>query len=324
MHGQAGELLYSFNASNLAITVGGGHLGGKTEVPGIDPVDFSADNGYLYARISDSQQRVALHLGLSYVKQDVDVSKFETTDPKVGLSLQPISGVTLRAAYFKTSQRPLIANATLEPTEFAGFNQLWNDPTGASATQWGLGLDLRMGSNTYLGGEVIDRSQDVPVLQTSLALSWRETFGRAYLYQAVPAGTFGQPLRGWSFALSGEYFLQDVQRQADFPVDGLVWLRTQLVPFTVTAYVNSSFALRMSATHVNRDGLLVGFSEFDPGAQFWTFGAAITYLLPRRHGTLSVGVSNALDRHYPIIDFDPAPLSVPPQQVVYSRLNVTF
>ena len=53
-------------------------------------------------------------------------------NPKVGATWSLKSGTTLRAAWFKTLKRTLITDQTLEPTQVAGFNQFFDDP---SATQ---------------------------------------------------------------------------------------------------------------------------------------------------------------------------------------------
>jgi hypothetical protein len=322
-----GEAQYGFTSPYLGITLGGGHLAGKTDTEGVGVQDLSHDNAYVYGRVSDPLQRVGIHLGVAYLNQEFSGAHLESSDPKLGLVVRPRPGTTLRLALFKSTQRQLIANQTLEPTQFAGFNQLWDDPTGASATQYGIGFDQRVGIHTYIGGEILNRDIDVPVLSTPVSLTWRETAGRAYLYTAVPAGILPGILNRYSFALSVQFLYQDVDRSRDPPVDGIVKIRTQQLPIILTAFYNDSISMSVSATYVKREGVLEvfpGFDQFNPGAEFWSFGAAVTYLLPRRHGKLSIGVSNASDQRYSIVDFDPAPLGVPPKQVAYARFSLSF
>jgi tetratricopeptide (TPR) repeat protein len=322
-----GEMQYGFHAPSLGFTLGGATMGGRQTITGGSVDNFDYDNAYLYARVSDPRERAALHLGVTYLNQDIFGTHLETTNPKLGIVIRPWAGTAFRLAFYETAQPPLVANQTLEPTQFAGFNQLWDDPTGTSATQWGIGLDQRLGASTYVGAELLDRDLDVPVLFTPLSLTWHETFARAYLYRALPAGTLPAEFRSWSFGLSAQYFYKEVDRQANLPVDGIVNLRTHTVPLTVAVFPNSSLSFRVSATYVNREGALQifpGFPQFDPGTEFWSLGASATYVLPRRHGTISIGISNALDHHYPLIDFDPAPLIVPPEQVAYARFSVNF
>jgi hypothetical protein len=321
--GQAAELQYGFSVPSFGLTVGAGHLAGSTRVPNFESADFSSDDAYLYGRLSNPSRHVELHFGGSYVNQEVVDSRFKTNHPKLGISIRPARGLTVRVAYYEASQRPLVANQTLEPTQFVGFNQLWDDPGGTSAEQWGFGLDMALGSNLYLGGEYIGRSLEIPVLLTPLSFGARESFGRAYLYKGLPKGTFTGLLRDCSFGLSVQYVAQDLDR-SNLPADGIAELRSHILPIALTAFPNASIALRLSATYVSRDGVLLGTSEFDAEEEFWSLGAEISYVIPRRLGRISFGISNATDQRYEVLDFDPAPLPVPPKQVVYGRFSLAF
>ena len=47
-------------------------------------------------------------------------------NPKFGVTWNPFTNTTLRAAAFRTLKRTLITDQTLEPTQVAGFNQFFD------------------------------------------------------------------------------------------------------------------------------------------------------------------------------------------------------
>jgi Flp pilus assembly protein TadD len=123
-------------------------------------------------------------------------------DPKLGVSWDVLPNTTLRAAWFETLKRPLIGDfslrsgETIEPTQIAGFDQLYNDPAGTQAQSWGVAIDQRfakpfLASDTLLlGAEWSQRQLTFPT--TFLALGaggvpgviesgGKERYGRAYL-----------------------------------------------------------------------------------------------------------------------------------------------
>ena len=82
---------------------------------------------------------------------------------------------------------------TIEPTQVAGFNQLFDDRPGTRARRWGVAIDQKFqnpffASDTLLlGAEWSQRQLNVPVAvlrQTEVSRAetgWKERYGRAYL-----------------------------------------------------------------------------------------------------------------------------------------------
>jgi hypothetical protein len=229
----------------------------------------------------------------------------------------------------QTMRRQTISNETLEPTQFAGFNQFWDDAIGSVSLQQGIGLDHRLGTRTYAGGDVITRRVEVPLFQlpgVSFA-TFRENVARAYLYHAIPPVRSAGAFQRWSFALSADYFYEEFEHPEDVAPDGVVSLRTHTLPLAVTAFPNSTLSFRFGATYVNRSGLLQvlpGFDRFDADEDGWFGDFVVTYKLPKRRGRISVGVSNALDQRIRIINSNDAALLVAPEQVVFARASLSF
>ena len=118
-----------------------------------------------------------LTLGGDFDQQRAIVDQTEF-DPKLGISWTALPNTTLRGAWFETLKRPLIAPAglnfsfregeTIEPTQIAGFNQLFNDLVGTKARSWGVGIDQRFSNPFFasdtllLGAEWSERELVVP------------------------------------------------------------------------------------------------------------------------------------------------------------------
>ena len=70
----------------------------------------------------------------------------------------------IRLAALKYMKRERMSNQTIEPTQVAGFNQLYDDPNGAIVVQRAAALDQRIGANITAGLGVVKRELDVPLL----------------------------------------------------------------------------------------------------------------------------------------------------------------
>ena len=59
----------------------------------------------------------------------------------------------LRGAAFQVVKPALADNRTLEPTQVAGFNQLFDEANGTKSRRYGLGLDWRVMDGLFVGAE---------------------------------------------------------------------------------------------------------------------------------------------------------------------------
>jgi hypothetical protein len=69
----------------------------------------------------------------------------------------PFPDTAIRAAAFRAMSLTNIQNQTIEPTQVAGFNQFFDDPEGFDSWVYGVGVDQKLGSNIYTGGEIFRR-----------------------------------------------------------------------------------------------------------------------------------------------------------------------
>ena len=187
---------------------------------------ISHTNAYVYSQL-DMAPSLTLSLGSSGDFLDgrgIEVNQF---NPKAGLSWQPTRTTTLRAAGFRTLHRSLISNQTIEPTQVAGFNQLYDGVEGEEAWRYGLGLDQKLGRRLFTGAEVSWRDLTTPTVSVEdtevVRDSWTEQFGRAYLY-ATPHSHVG---------LSLEYLYERFRREGNLGDEQIAKLGTDRVPLGI-------------------------------------------------------------------------------------------
>src|SRR5262249_49488413 len=119
-------------------------------------------NLYMYSSI-DLAKSLTLTIGGSsdfYRRRLLERNQF---NPKLGVIFRIAPATTLRIAALRTLNRALVSSQTIEPTQVAGFNQLYADRDGTEAHLYGLALDHTFGGRVFGGGEFTWRSLSIPV-----------------------------------------------------------------------------------------------------------------------------------------------------------------
>lgn len=105
---------------------------------------------YYYNKVRD---KLNVTLGLGFSQQDNEQGKPRLWQPKFGLVWKPSEIVTVRAAYFKSLNRFLVADQSIEPTQIAGFNQSYDNSSGTEFDRIGVALDLNPNRDTSFSVE---------------------------------------------------------------------------------------------------------------------------------------------------------------------------
>jgi len=87
-----------------------------------------------------------------------------TIQPKFGLLWNLTPETDPAGGGIQTFKRTLLTNATLEPTQVAGFNQFYDDFDGVDAWKYGVALDQKILKNLFGGVEASMRDMKVPQL----------------------------------------------------------------------------------------------------------------------------------------------------------------
>ncbi|MEJ5231066.1 MAG: TonB-dependent receptor [Geminicoccaceae bacterium] len=254
----------------------------------------TARNAYLYAT-GELLPTLRLTLGLSVDSYRSQRHDIDTLDPKIGLDWRPTDGLAFRAAALRTVKRPLLVDQTLEPTQVAGFTQLFDDVNGTEAWLLGLGFDWRLGRALHAGAQLTWRSLTVPTLIDGEPVFDDQDEYRleGYLaWQVHPELTVSlEPTVERFDVASGE--VPRYPQRAD----------SIILPLRLRWVAPSGLfgEARLSLVHqIVEDYLPAGVEEGD--STFATLDAAVGWRLPGQRGSIALVATNILDKDFDYLD----------------------
>jgi tetratricopeptide (TPR) repeat protein len=339
------ELQYLHNSSSYNSIIGAGYLrtdNDRTELtemrfippipiePDIDSVDsknkIQHRNVYLYTHIPFPKKVIwTIGASVDFFKDKAGgYKKNDQFNPKLGLIWNPVPATTLRAAAFRALRRTLTStNQTLEPTQVAGFNQFFDDPSGASSWRYGIALDQKIFEKVYGGLEYSRRGFDENVKISGSPPQFKEVdreerMGRAYLY-CIP--------HSW-FLFKAEYMYEKQDRGKEYN-DGVEVVRTNKFPLGVNFFHPSGLSTGLMATYFEQEGMfqrqgtLYLPAEFGSD-HFWVIDATIRYRLPKRLGIFSITVKNLFDEFFKYQDTDPSRPELQPERSINFKFTLSF
>ena len=330
--GYIGELQYLYRRGIFDLILGGGHYRLDTtilwDIYGKDDSNVKHSNGYFYTHLRYPEQ-LTWTIGASYDDlQDPIIGDKTQFNPKFGALWRVGPKTTLRGAMFKVMKRSLVADQTIEPTQVAGFNQLYDDFNGTESTLYGAAIDQRI-SPDLSGGLEYDRR----LLRKFMAVApeqileegWDEKRWRAYLYW-TPAD---------HVALSADYTYDRFEREFDTvdqnPSEQAPFeMKTHQVPLKLSYFHPSGFFSSLKTTYVHQEVRLVEEPEDTKKDDFALVDLAAGYRLPRRFGILSAEIRNLFDRSFKYVDTarrtsqisEVAPFV--PERTFFVRLSLSF
>jgi len=230
----------------------------------------------------------------SYAQDDFELHEREF-NPKFGMLWDVTDSLRVRVAAFKVMKPALAANQSLEPTQIAGFNQLYDDTNATKSKSYGAALDWRASRSIYMGVESTHRAIEEPAIVYGGTTGFEnrdEWIDRAYVYWT--------PAMRWSVsaeAVYDKYEAEEGSQDPNLPRN----LRTVTLPFRVQYFHPSGFFGGVSATvveqNVRRSGN-PGQTEAEGDDQFTITDLMLGYRLPRRRGIVSVAVQNVFDQQF--------------------------
>jgi hypothetical protein len=344
----SGEGQYLFRSQHINVTTGVGHFNINKEHEVVQDFDFTPIGGgpvtfrtltdeddkhtnmYLYSYLN-LPQNVTLTLGVSgdiFKTQSSDTDSRNQVNPKFGITWNPFPNTTLRAAAFRVLKRTLITDATLEPTQVAGFNQFFDDINSTKAWLYGGAVDQKFTSTLFGGVQFSTRDVNIPfrsqvfdnlgnlISDTVQRGGGREYLGRTYLFWTP---------HPW-LALSAEYQRERFKNDAAVAFS-YKEVTTDRVPLSLRFFHPSGLGLFFRTTYVNQSGEFRrrGASSFDSGNDhFWLADAGISYRLPKRYGYVSIGATNLFNQHFRYQETDLRNASIIPSRGFLARLTLEF
>lgn len=262
-----------------------------------NPKDSS---GYIYVNVK-WPQTIIWTGGLAVESIDNVTDDEVRVSPKAGVQWNITNWARLRLGYFQRLHRRLVVVQTIEPTQIAGFNQLFDDIDSSHTQRWGAGLDTNPTQNIYLGIEYTLRKIESPIIDAdtfeTLRFNRWEDLARAYFYWT--------PLSQWALSLQAEF--EQFRRAAN---ESLVVFRgdptkvsTVSVPAGIRYFHPCGFYAGVQGTLVRQMlDLAPPSGFFTPRSRdsdnFFLVDVSIGYRLPRRLGIFSLDVRNLFDQSF--------------------------
>ncbi|WP_162560053.1 tetratricopeptide repeat protein [Methylotetracoccus oryzae] len=293
------------------------------------PVQFP--HGYVYLN-AKTPQKVTWTTGFSYDDFEQGPIKETSINPKLGVQWQTTPDLLLRAAAFKTMKPVLVNNRTIEPTQIAGFNQLFDDINGTQSWRYGTGFNWRITPDFYLGGEATWRRIQEPQIfldqnnsQSVLSEGRREQFHDLYLFWTIT----DQLIAKLEFVYDDYNAAQGIATEFDnLPTH----VSTMSAPIGLTYYSPQGMFVGATGSFVDqtvqRSASSVDASGND---NFFLVDASIGYRFPKRYGLISFAVQNLMDTKFQYQDdsfreFRTEPVTGPyfPERTFLGRLVINF
>jgi tetratricopeptide (TPR) repeat protein len=335
LDGSMVEVQHLLRFERLSLISGIGYFNADTkEVTSFFPIfseiksNIQHTNLYAYSQLN-YPKHVTWTLGGSADFLDGVVDR-DQVNPKLGLTWNPLPTTTLRAAAFRVLRRTLISDQTIEPTQVAGFNQLFDDRAGTRSWRYGIAIDQKLPAQVYAGAEFSWRDLKVPfevIVGESMQFqeaNWKERLGRAYLYWTP---------HPW-LALSAEYQYERFERPPDAAgPELLAKLTTHRLPLGINFFHPLGFIARLRATYIDQEGDFVNTVVGEAGEvavvvpdadQFFIVDASLGYRLPKRLGLVTLEARNLFNHKFNFQDTDPENPQVNPQRLIFARFTLAF
>ncbi len=281
--------------------------------------NFSNDktNGYVYTNLNFNENTNAT-LGFSYDSykgRDLPVDGF---NPKLGLQWSFTKQLRLRMALIETIKAPLTTQQTIEPTQVAGFNQLFDDPNGTKSRRMGIGLDAHHRNKVFTGFEISSRDLKVPVhsSRSSSFQDQKENLYRAYLYGLLHT----------NWTAKSEIQLEKFSRAETSA--GPHNIDTFSIPTEVDYFNPRGFFANLTGTFVHQKIDRQG-DQNEGIDKFFLVDASVGYRLPNRRGIVSLEARNLFDESFLFrnINFqtsEPVNSRFVPTRTIFVRITLNF
>ncbi|NOY63520.1 MAG: TonB-dependent receptor [Gammaproteobacteria bacterium] len=275
-----------------------------------------ARSAYLYSNIFTTSK--IWNIGFSYDSVEKGALDLNEVSPKIGLQWSLSEQTTLRAAYFETIKKTLTVQQTIEPTQVAGFNQLFDDHNGTQSAFTGLGVDSKINASLFGSVEFYLRDLDVPVFSDTKVTQFnrKEAFYRIQMDWAAYA----------RWAASVRYQQERVSNKAPGPER----VETAQVPVKISYFHPNNAFGKLTATHVRQHVTLDSGTSFSSRTEaFFVVDLAIGYRLPNRWGSITLEARNLFDKTFIFQDqnfmrSEPVSYEFIPERTIMTQLSLNI
>ncbi len=276
-----------------------------------DPLQLTAGLSYNSLRFPVNFRNPPLASGSDWEDQ---------VSPKAGFTWTPARDTVVRFAYTRSlGGVSFDQSVRLEPVQVAGFNQAFRSlisesVAGAvSAAQFetfGLAIEQRFKTRTYLGVEGALRNSDVNRVIGAVDLSFPATYTpsgtrQELEYQEKSLIVTINQLVGDSWSLGARYELGRAELETSYPEIPISVTSASRVRNDATLHELALFGLfnHRSGFFARTEALWNsqsnhGYQPALPGDDFWQFNLFAGYRFFQRRAQLQIGLLNLADRDY--------------------------
>ncbi len=250
----------------------------------------------------------------------------ERTHPKLGLVWNVDSATTIRAASFRSMQRPLVAGQTLEPVQVAGFGQFYDDIYGSISRRSAIAIDRRVGYDFFIGAgggvrriEATSRYFDSNGMPQFTFAPWSEREGHVYAH--------------WKphnqVAISIQIHREAFERTEGNPgVAQFLELVQWRAPVAIQWIGASGLSANARVSYLKQRGTFCSTTANVcdvPGQESTTmFDVGVAFRFPRRAGGVSVDVLNLTDQTFLYQSLDTSRFVPILGRAVFGRVYLNF
>ncbi len=255
---------------------------------------------------------------------------FNEIYPKLGLQWDITSNARLRLAWFETATAESTARQTIEPTQVAGFIQIFDDPTGSRSQRKGVGLDTKITKNIYHGIEASERDLKVPAFNSTFLDKSDEQLYRMYLYWLLDP----------NWAVRAEVQYEKFNRKKNEEI-GFEPYRTETlsIPLSLNYFSPNGLFASLVGTIVrqnvkrsdsfNPENDLISGLKYEGLSSFFLVDITGGYRLPSRRGLISIEARNLFDQDFDyrqphFYSSEPIRVRYFPDRTVFARLTFNF
>ncbi|MEW8507123.1 MAG: FecR domain-containing protein [Candidatus Thiodiazotropha sp.] len=219
-------------------------------------------------------------------------------NPKFGISWNATPTTTVRFSAFRESRR-YDDDATLEPSQVTGFNQIYNDFSSdviVDSNRYGLAIDHEINPNFYAGASILHADLESSIF----TLTGPRNFDSSQ--QVVEAYVYYIPNNKINVRVELDYEDYEGLKEAFAP--NVLSLKTYRLPVGFKYRPSRDLTFELLATYHNQKGEYQVFDDFflpteiDGDDNFWLVDSSLTYNLPKRMGKFSLGVKNLFDKSF--------------------------
>jgi outer membrane receptor for ferrienterochelin and colicin len=227
------------------------------------------------------------------------------------------TGTTIRAAAFRTTKRTFIADQTLQPTQIAGFNQLYDDLNGARS-KFAASASTRSSRRHLRRCPGVGARHRAAELRGRARLRLTERSAKLYAYHI-----FSEHV-----TVTADYLRERLQRPAAFTLnEHFTNLDTTFVPVALRLSSLGNWSANIAAIGVRQQIRYLDINDATVGgsSRFVVVDASLAYRLPWRAGIVSAEVRNVFDKQFRYQEIDAfANPRVYPGRLFFARFSIAL